>query len=107
MMAGYDPDRTTGAGIIGASHDSGEFTMVADNDGKDNDNDKDDLGDDAGVYEPGELKTVSFSLYDAYGDKDTDMGRKVGKQRRALAENVEEVEFLYTLDDGSQTRLSG
>lgn len=94
-MAGHDPYGGSGAGITAAAGNNLAFTFVADDDSKDNDSD-------GTIDEPGELKTIEYDLYDAYADGDTDIGRRVGGQKRALAENIEEIEFNYTLADGTQ-----
>jgi len=93
-MAGYDPHGDSGAGITAAAGNTLTFTLVADNDSYDNDGDN-------VIDETGELKTIQYDLYDAYGDNDTDIGRRVGARKRAAAENIEEIEFLYTLADGT------
>jgi type IV pilus assembly protein PilW len=93
-MAGYDPYVDSGAGITAAVGNTLTFTLVADNDSYDNDND-------TITDEIGELKTIQYDLYDAYSDGDNDIGRKVGAKKRAAAENIEEIEFLYTLADGT------
>ena len=95
-MAGYDPYRSSGAGITAATGNGLTFTFVADDDLNDNDSD-------GTIDEPGELRTIGYVPYDAYADGDTDIGRRVGGQTRALAENIEEIEFYYTLADGAQT----
>lgn len=87
-MAGYDPYSSGTAGIETANSTIVVFTYVADDDGLDNDND-------STTDEPGELQTVTFDLYDAYGDGDNDIGRQVGGIKRAIAENIEALEFLY------------
>jgi type IV pilus assembly protein PilW len=100
-MAGYDPDDDDLAGITVAADDSITFTLVADDDGEDNDSD-------SVVDESGELKTVEYSLYDAYTDGDNDLGRQVGSSastKRAVAENIEAVEFQYFDEDGSVTAV--
>jgi type IV pilus assembly protein PilW len=100
-MAGYDPDDDDLAGITAASAESVTFTLVADDDGEDNDSD-------TTVDEPGELKTVEYSLYDAYTDGDNDLGRQVGSSastKRAVAENIEAVEFQYFDEDGNVTAV--
>jgi len=107
-MAGYDYDGSNGAGITSAGDGSSgnpmtfananplTFTLVADDDGENNDGD-------AVVDEPGELKTISFALYDGYGDGDTDIGRAVGAGApQPLAENIASLEFLYFDEDGTQ-----
>ena len=93
-MAGYDPHGDSGAGITAAAEKTFTFTLVADNDSYDNDND-------TITDEIGELKTIQYDLYDAYSDGDNDIGRKVGAKKRAVAENIEEIEFYYTLADGT------
>jgi type IV pilus assembly protein PilW len=100
-MAGYDPDDDDLAGITAASAESVTFTLVADDDGEDNDSD-------TTVDESGELKTVEYSLYDAYTDGDNDLGRQVGSSastKRAVAENIEAVEFQYFDEDGNVTAV--
>jgi len=92
-----DSYRDSGAGIVAATGNSISFTLVSDNDTLDNDNDT--IPD-----EMGELKTIKYDLYDAYSDGDNDIGRQVGSAnstKRAVAENIEEIEFYYTLADGT------
>jgi type IV pilus assembly protein PilW len=93
-MAGYDPYGDSDAGITAAAEQIFTFTLVADDDGYDNDSDNT-------TDEIGELKTIQYDLYDAYSDGDNDIGRKVGAKKRAAAENIEELEFYYTLADGT------
>jgi len=95
-MAGYDPYGNSGAGIVAATRNSISFTLVSDNDTLDNDND-------TITDENGELKTIQYDLYDAYSDGDNDIGRQVGAKKGALAENIEEIEFYYTLNDATKT----
>ncbi len=95
LMAGYDPYVQYNAGITNAGNGSVgnplTFTFVADNDGDDNNND-------GTVDEKGELKTISFQLYDAYGDGDPDIGMAVGGgNNQAIAENIQS--FLLTYLD--------
>ena len=97
-MAGYDPYSSGTAGIEAANSTSVVFTYVADDDGLDNDNADGDNDTSTGADEPGELQTVTFDLYDAYGDGDNDIGRQVGNSastKRAIAENIENLEFRY------------
>ena len=98
-MAGFDPYGNSGAGITGAAGNTLTFTLVADNDGEDNDND-------GTTDETGELKEILYDLYDAYADGITDLGRQVGSvasTKRAAAENIDNLEFYYTLEDATQT----
>ena len=107
-MAGYDidnnGDKANTAGITVASASSVTFTIVADTDGI-TDDDSDGTIDNAG-----ELKTVTYALYDAYSDGITDLGRMIGTgawasstTKRAVSENIEQLEFFYTLADGTTT----
>ncbi len=105
-MAGYDPYRSGTAGITVAEPTRVTFTMVANEDDIDNDNADGDNDTSTGADETGELKTITFMHYDAYGDGVMDIGRQVGfsaSSKRAIAENIEELEFYYTLKDGTQT----
>jgi type IV pilus assembly protein PilW len=96
-LAGYQPYITTlaGAAITNAQVDSLTFTYVADNDGVNNNAD-------STVDEENELETITFSLYDAYSDGDTDLGRDDGVVA-PISENIDGLEFFYTLADGAQT----
>jgi len=88
-MAGYDPYGNPGAGITAAANNTLTFTLVADNDSYDNDGDN-------VTDESGELTTITYSLY---GD---DIGKKTGAgNNQPVAENIEEIEFFYTLSDGT------
>jgi type IV pilus assembly protein PilW len=87
-MAGYDPHgglydaEITNAGDGTTSAKALTFTYVADDDGSDNDGD-------STIDEEGELKTISFYLYDAYDDGDDDLGMKVGNANvQVIAENI-------------------
>lgn len=111
-MAGYDPDVKYGAGInragAGTATDPLIFSMVAADDGKDNyilnsTNDDNLINPAAGVDEKGELKFIIYSLYDAYGDGDDDLGRKIDGQKEAIAENVSGLTLAYYDGDGNVT----
>lgn len=96
-MAGLDPSGAADAGITAADSTGITFTMVADDDGDDNDND-------GIVDEDDELMTIQYDVYDAYGDGDNDIGRQVGAAaatKRAICENIEAIEYFYTLDNGT------
>ncbi len=104
-MAGFDPSETTGATFLAAGPNSFSFTYLADDDDYDNDGDK--ITD-----ESGELETVSYQLYDfPASDPDDDMDIGISKSEkvppvsgwRPIAENIEAVEYFYTLADGTQT----
>lgn len=99
-MAGYDPrlialDRSCGVdgdglnmapGIHTATATTLGFSMDLDQDGKcssDNEN-------------------ITYSLYTG-GDGVQKLGRKNPLANQAVAENVEHIEFWYTLDNGTQT----
>ena len=113
-MAGYDPDKKWGTGFNAPSSSTSnniplvDFTIVANDDGIDNDGD-------STIDEDGEIKRIQYVFFDGYGDGDMngdgvvscgngidlcDIGRQVGNDpasNRVLIENVERVEFLYTL----------
>ena len=98
-MAGYDPYSSGSAGIETAGSDTVTFTVVADDDGLDNNND-------GTTDETGELETVTFDFYDAYDDGDMDIGRQVGDNaatKRAIAENFDALEFVYLDADENVT----
>jgi len=96
-MAGYDPDKNWNTGFTTASESTVQFTLVADEDSIDND-------DDGATDEAGELKTVQFSLFDGYSDGSTDLGRTVGSGNpEVLIENVDKLAMRYTLVNGDQT----
>lgn len=87
-MAGYDPyDGASDAGVTSAGDGTTSakaltFTYVADDDGSDND-------DDGTTDEEGELRTISFYIYDAYSDGDDDLGMKIDNASvQAIAENI-------------------
>lgn len=103
-MAGYDPYSSGTTGIEKANPTSVVFTYVADDDNLDNDNADGDNDTSTGADETGELQTVTFDLYDAYGDGDNDIGRQAGgsaSTKRAIAENIENMEFRYLDADGA------
>lgn len=84
-MAGYDPDRTSQAGFVAATGNSTSYTLVSDND---------------------TLETITYSLYDSSADGDNDIGRKIDAgNNQPIAENIENMEFYYTLEDTTQTLI--
>ncbi|MDA3789559.1 MAG: prepilin-type N-terminal cleavage/methylation domain-containing protein [Desulfobacula sp.] len=110
-MAGYDPYAMYNAGITNAGDGSAgnplTFSLVADDDGVDNIN-IDTNGDgnvdssDGNIDEEGELKIISFQLYDAYGDGDNDIGMAVGGgSNQVIAENIQNFLFTYLDSDGN------
>lgn len=116
-MAGYDPSRTAGAGIVNAGNGSDSlnrliFTLSAENDGDDNstiDNDADgsvNIGDGV-VDEVGELKYIEYYLYDANpkGVATMDLGRREGAQLRAIVENIQTLQFEYLDTNGAVIAL--
>lgn len=117
-LAGYDPNHVykpfssivnevDAIGIFDAADDHLTFIFVAADDNDDNDGDGTD-------DEDNEKKYITYDIYDAYSDGTMDLGRlpndpdgdtKVGLldgSKRALIENIEELEFYYTLEDGTQ-----
>ncbi len=109
-MAGYDPDKKWGAGFTNATATSVSFTINdvddEDGDGIEDDGDKSDNDGDGQIDEIGELKTVSYDFNAGYGDTDgiNDVRRRVDAGNWiVLIENVDGLEFFYTLADGTAT----
>jgi len=83
-MIGYDPDGL-GAGITAATVNSITFTR----------------GDDAGG-----LETITYSLYDAFGDGDMDLGRTdTVNGQQPVAENIDALNFVYLDGSGAVTAI--
>lgn len=104
-MAGYDPSGSSSAGITAAGDGSNgnplTFTMVADNDNVDNDGN-------GSTDETGELKTVNYQLYDAYGDGDWDIGRAQDLGGNTpLVENIDALNFVYLDQNSVPTAILG
>jgi type IV pilus assembly protein PilW len=98
-MAGYgmDMDSTFSA----ATSNTLSFSFVADRDGIDNDSD-------GATDENGETETIRYRLYDSAVDADAvsdDLQRQPGGS--AIAGNIENLEFFYTLADGTRTTAPG
>lgn len=103
-MAGYDPDNVAGAGITDAQGTTVTFTMLADDDGIDNDNADGDDDEATGADETDELKTITYGLYTDGGEQY--LGRYEAAdvtKRSAAIEHVEQLEFRYFDVDGNQT----
>ncbi len=99
--AGYDPDITGIPGITAADAASMTFTLVADDDGDDNDGDSE-------TDEPGELKTITYNFADLTNPADpttavpNGLRRKVDSdQPKDLIEHVDMVEFLFLDEEGN------
>lgn len=90
-MAGYDPTFSKNAGIVTAVNNTITFSYLVDSypDPVDGIINRDDS-----------LRTVTYDLYDAYGDGDMDIGREVGGVKRAIGENIEALGFEY-LENGA------
>ena len=89
-MAGYDPTENAGATITAASNNSISFTMDSNGDG--------DTSGDSG-------EVITYSLYTTTEGINA-LGRKNPTINQAVAENIEQLEFYYTLDGGTQTLTS-
>jgi type IV pilus assembly protein PilW len=86
-MAGYDPAGSSEATILGANSTNINITMDIDGDGN-----------------CSSTETITYSLYDAYGDSDSDIGRKTDAgNNQPVAENIDNLEFYYTLEDATKT----
>ncbi|MCG8567846.1 MAG: prepilin-type N-terminal cleavage/methylation domain-containing protein [Desulfobacterales bacterium] len=93
-MAGYDPEGQNATGIVSAgdgsdSNNALTFTYVF---GETDD-------------DPGEVRTISYYLYDAYGDGDGNdgIGRAVNGSLQPLADNIETLRFRYLDSSGAVT----
>lgn len=87
-MAGYDPTGNANAGIVTANANSITFSM--------------DLNGDGDTGDSNEL--ITYSLYDAYSDGDTDLGRSSqGGPNQPVAENIDALDFVYLDEDGNPT----
>ena len=104
-MAGYDPDSLATAGITNANANAITFTLVADDDGIDNDNADGDDDPATGFDEAGELKTITYDLYNPDGDADNDLRRQDGAAAPMHAENIENIEFTYLDSTGNTTAV--
>ncbi|MBF0101936.1 MAG: hypothetical protein HQK77_13610 [Desulfobacterales bacterium] len=50
------------------------------------------------------IETITYQLYDAYSDGDFDLGKRINNGViMPVAEHIEQIEFFYTLADGTQT----
>ena len=102
-MAGYgglNPD-SNGAGITNANPSFFSFTFLAEDDTTDNDGDGD-------TDETGELSTIIYQHYDSDGDGINDaVGRTVdGGTQSPVAEHIQELEFLYSIESGNSQSTS-
>ncbi|MCP4670561.1 MAG: prepilin-type N-terminal cleavage/methylation domain-containing protein [Desulfobacula sp.] len=104
-MAGFDPSKTNGAGIVSAGDGSSianllkftYFNAAAAGDGNDNDND-------AATADADEtLQAIEYYLYDSLGDGTMDLGRRNGARLDAIAENIQTLQFAYLDIDGIVT----
>ena len=87
-MAGYNPTRAPGVGIIAAGSQTIRITMDLNSDGDVTDENED----------------ITYSLYDSGSDGDVDLGRKpAGGTNQPVAENIAHLDFVYTLANGSTT----
>lgn len=92
-MAGYDPTFSSSASITAASVATFRFTADLDEDG----------------VNTGTNETITYALSgDADNNGVADSGssqltRDTGSGAQPLAENIEAIEFLYTMEDGTRT----
>ena len=96
-MAGYDPTFSGKYGIVEATADRLKFTTDLCEDG---------LAPATNAALCGITETYQYQLYDSSGDGvDDSLQRTVGGS--AVAENIEHLEFLYTLKNGTKTQAPG
>ena len=89
MMAGYDIDDATAPDATITTATATEFAFQF-------------------VDDTNTQVTITYDLYDALGDGDNDIGRQTtGGLKAAIAQNIENMEFFYTLADGTQTSTPG
>ncbi|MBA3013153.1 MAG: prepilin-type N-terminal cleavage/methylation domain-containing protein [Desulfobacula sp.] len=116
-MAGYDPyGGSSGAGIVSAGTGASSaspltFTLVADDDGQDNaqDTNGDGFADtaDGTVDESGELKSISFYLYDSAVLGLNNLGMRIGSGNvQAIAENILPAGFSFVYLNSAGTVLA-
>ncbi len=94
-MAGYDPSFSDLYGVVTANANTFNFTADLCSDG----------GDPGKCVLGGEsiTETYLYELYDSSGDGVNDSLRRT-PAGSAIAENIEQLEFRYTLEDGTQTQ---
>lgn len=85
-MAGCDPTNNSGAGITTFTSGTFGFTMDIRSTAPESPYDGD-------IDDPNE--DVTYSLYDADGDGDMDLGRDTGGGNQAIAENIDWLDFEY------------
>lgn len=98
-MAGFDLDNDSTFNAAGQN--TLGFVYSADEDGIDNNGD-------GTADETGERETVQYSLFDSGVDADAladDLQRQAGGQ--SIAGNIDNMEFFYTMADGTQTLTPG
>jgi len=104
-MAGFDSTRDADAGIVSATSISINFTMDVGN-GIDDDSDgktdeTDEFMVDGDTNDPNE--NITYSLYTSDGIQK--LGRKNPSLNRPVSENIDALEFYYTLADGTQVPI--
>lgn len=108
-MAGYDPSGDAGAGIVAAKKDAISFSLDMNEDGN-TAVDGDDAGENIGydIYDsptagPLTLGRSSSSSPITLAETPVGSGHYEVSGHQPIAQNIERLEFLYTLEDGSQT----
>lgn len=99
-MAGFDPQGTSGAGIVSATKNKVQFTF--------------DRNENGSAADPNENITYGFALaYDADGDGLADagaapLGRTTGGGggAQSIAENIQAVEFVYLVGDAMKPTVA-
>lgn len=91
-MVGLDMSGDADAGFVAATSADLRFTMDLDNSGTVN------------AAPPGDPnEDIRYALYTSAVTGKQNLGRDTGAGLQAVAEDIEAIEFLYTLEDGTQT----
>jgi type IV pilus assembly protein PilW len=90
-MAGYDPQGSAGAGIVNATSNGINFTQdITDNAGTGTDGD-------------GDVADANENITLAFNPATLQLTRNTGGGAQPFVDNVDFIEFVYTLEDGTVT----
>lgn len=100
-MAGFDPTEDAGASIVNATANSIHLTMDIRGNAGGPDKDGDGIPDPDGATNDSD-EDITYSLY-VDADGVSKLGRAAPALNRPVAENIEALQFFYTLADGTTT----